>query len=84
MSCGTGYGCSLDLELLRLWRRPAASTPIQPLAWELPYVVEAALKRQLKKKKKKNETNYTQLNMELAENNYIQKAVYKNHLWVSV
>ena len=26
-----------DLALLWLWPRPAAATPIQPLAWELPY-----------------------------------------------
>ena len=26
-----------DGVLLRLWCRPAAVTPIQPLAWELPY-----------------------------------------------
>ena len=35
---------------LWLWYRPAAAAPVQPLAWELPYTVGAALK----KKKKKN------------------------------
>ena len=35
-----------------LWCRPAAAAPIQPLAWELPHVAGAALKRQKKKKKK--------------------------------
>ena len=39
--------------LLCLWRRPAAVAPIQPLAWESPYAVGAALKSQKKKKKKK-------------------------------
>ena len=34
---------------LWLWHRPAAVAPIQPLAWELPYVMGAALKRQKKK-----------------------------------
>ena len=35
-----------------MWPRPAAAALIQPLAWELPYVTEAALKRFQKKKKK--------------------------------
>ena len=34
-----------DLALLWLWRRRVAAAPIQPLAWELPYAVGAALKR---------------------------------------
>ena len=37
--------------LLRLWRRLAAATPIRPLAWELPYAVDVALKRKEKEKK---------------------------------
>ena len=32
-----------------LWCRPAAIAPIQPLASELPYIVDAALKRQKEK-----------------------------------
>ena len=46
-------GCRLgsDPMLLWLWYRPAATAPIQPLAWELPYAESAALKRQKKKKK---------------------------------
>ena len=32
-----------------LWYRPATIAPIQPLAWELPYAVGAALKRPKKK-----------------------------------
>ena len=36
--------------------RSAAAAPMQPLAWELPYAVSTALKRQ-KKKKKKGERN---------------------------
>ena len=41
-----------DLALLWLWRKPAATDPIGPLAWEAPYaVVGAALKRQKTKKK---------------------------------
>ena len=38
--------------MLWLWCRPAAAALIQPLAWEPPYVVRAALKRQKKKKER--------------------------------
>jgi len=48
-----GHRSSSDPALLWLWHRPAATAPIQPLAWEPPYVAGAALKRQKKKKKKK-------------------------------
>ena len=43
-----------DLALLWLWCRPAATAPIRPLAWELPYAVGAALKnkKQIKKENK--------------------------------
>ena len=33
-----------DLALLWLWCRPAAVAPMWPLAWELPYAADAALK----------------------------------------
>ena len=52
MSCGVGHGCSSDPALLWLWCRPAAAAPIEPLAWEFPYAVGAALKRPKKKEKK--------------------------------
>ena len=51
MSCGVGQRLSLDLALLWLWHRPEATALIRPLAWEPPYAVGAALKRQKKKKK---------------------------------
>ena len=35
-----------------LWCRLAATAPIQPLAWEPPYAMEAALKRPPPPKKK--------------------------------
>ena len=35
-----------DPALLWLWCGPAASAPIRPLAWDLPYAAGAALKRQ--------------------------------------
>ena len=42
-----------DLVLLWLWHRSAAVAPIGPLAWELPYAADSALKIKKKKKKKK-------------------------------
>ena len=42
-----------DPALLGLWCRPEATTPIQPLAWEPPYGVGAALEKKKKKKTKK-------------------------------
>ena len=45
-----------DPLLLCLWCRPAAPAPVRSLAWELPYAVGAALKRQKKKKKKERKT----------------------------
>ena len=44
-SCSLGRGYGSDPKLLWLWHRPAAAAPIQPLAWELPYVAGMALKR---------------------------------------
>ena len=49
MSCGVGRICGLDPELLWLWRRPAATALIRPLAWEPPYATGVALKRPKKK-----------------------------------
>ena len=43
--------------LLWLQRRPAATAPIRPLAWEPPYAVGAALEKLEKKKKKKKRMN---------------------------
>jgi len=65
MSCGVGHRYGLDLVLLWLWCRPVATAPIQPLAWEPPYAVGAALekakKKKKKKKKKKRKENITTL-----------------------
>ena len=44
MSCGVGHSCGLDLALLWLWYRLAATAPIGPLAWEPPYAIGAAQK----------------------------------------
>ena len=51
MSCGVGCRHGSDLTLLWLWCRLAAIAPIGPLAWEPPYAVGVALKRQKKKRK---------------------------------
>ena len=50
MSCAVGCRCGLDPMLL--WCRLAATALIRPLAWEPPYAMGAALKRQKEKKKK--------------------------------
>ena len=44
-----------DPALLWLWRRPAATVPIRPLAWEPPY---AGMRPQKGKKTKKKECIY--------------------------
>ena len=53
MSCGVDLRCDLDLALLWLWHRPAATATIRPLAWEPPYAAGAAKEIEKKKKKKK-------------------------------
>ena len=46
MSCGVGRRYDLDPALLWLWRRPAATASVGPLAWKPQYAAGAALKRQ--------------------------------------
>ena len=58
MSCGVGCRRGSDPALLWLWRRPVATAPIRPLAWEPPYAAGAAQEiatttQKTKKKKKK-------------------------------
>ena len=50
MSCGVGCRHGSDPMLLWLWRRPVATASIQHLAWEPPYAMGTALKRQETKK----------------------------------
>ena len=50
MSGGVAHRHGSDSELLWLWHRTAATTPIGPLAWEPPYASGAALKSGKKKK----------------------------------
>ena len=58
MSCGVGCRHGSDPVLLWLWHKLAAAALIQPLTWELPCATGAALKRQKKKKLKKNFWGY--------------------------
>ena len=50
VSCGVGRRRGSDPELLWLLRRPAATAPIRPLAWEPPYAAGAA--QQIAKRQK--------------------------------
>ena len=52
MSCGVGCRRGSEPALLWLWRRPVATAPIGPLAWEPPYAAGAAQEKQNKTKKK--------------------------------
>ena len=63
-NCDVGRRCGSDLVLLWLWCRPAATALIRPLAWEPPYVVEAA-QEIAKKKKKEREVMSVAYNAEL-------------------
>ena len=57
MSSAVGRRRGLDLALLWLWRRPAATAPIRPLAWEPPCATGVALEKAKKKKKRNRKTN---------------------------
>ena len=54
VSCDAGRRRGSDLALLWLWRRPAATAPIRPLAWEPPYAAVVALEKTKEKEKKEN------------------------------
>ena len=57
MSCGVGCRRGSDPVLLWLWRRPAETSPIRPLAWEPPSAVGAALEMAKRQEKKKSSNN---------------------------
>ena len=57
MSCGVGCRHGSDLALLWLWRRPVATGPILPLAWESPYATGVDLEK-AKRQKKKNANSF--------------------------
>ena len=64
MSCGVGHRRGSDLALLGLWHRPAATARNRPLAWEPPYAMGMALKRQKEKKKRKKKLQRSQEKLE--------------------
>ena len=94
MSCGAVHRHGSDHALLWLWCRPAPTALIRPLAWETPYAVGVALKRQKKKKKKRiilclqvresfhllKETKLPIEYMWKINRNYIPCPQYDNHL----
>ena len=51
MSCDVGRRRGLDPALLWLWHRQVATALFEPLAWESPYAVGAALTGRRDKKK---------------------------------
>ena len=66
MSYGVGHRCGSDPTLLWLWRRPVATAPFRPLAWEPSYVAGAALekaKRQNKTKQNKTKNNQKEISI---------------------
>ena len=58
MSCGVDHRHNLYLVLLWLWHRLEATALIAPLAWEPPYPVSVALKRQKTKERKKERKSF--------------------------
>ena len=56
MSCGVGQRCGSDPTFLWLWCRPAAVVLLQPLAWEPPYAMGVAQKRQKNKREREEIT----------------------------
>ena len=57
MSCGIGCRHSLDPALLWPWCSLAATAPIRPLAWEIPYAAGTALKKKKERKKERKKTH---------------------------
>ena len=53
MSCGAGRRRSSNPALLWLWRGPAATALIRPLAWETPCTASTTLEKKKEKEKKK-------------------------------
>ena len=81
MSCGVGCRCGSDLALLWLWYRPAATVPIQPLAWKLSNAVGSAIKRQ-KKKSLQMESCRGAVEMNLTRNHEVVDSIPGLAQWV--
>ena len=58
MSCGVGRRLGSDPVLLWLWRRPEATAPIGPLAWEPPYASGVA-QEMAKRQKEKSDSGFS-------------------------
>jgi len=56
MSYDVGHRCDSGPTVLWLWCRPAATAPLGPLPWELPYAKGVALKK-IKKQNKTEGSN---------------------------
>ena len=54
MSCGVACRRGSDPVLLWLWRRPVATPPTRPPAWEPPYATGSALEKAKRQKINKN------------------------------
>ena len=70
MSCGVGCRHGWDPVLLWFWRRPVASAPNRPLAWEPPYAVGVAQEMatgQKKKKERKKKSHLETVKIELTK-----------------
>ena len=59
MSCGVGGRRGSDPPLLWLWRRPAATALIPPLAWEPSHAAGAAQEKAKKQNKTKQKTKHS-------------------------
>ena len=60
MSCDVGCRHGSDPTLLWLWYRLAAAAPIGPLAWEIAYAADMALKNKKEKEKEKRMAQFKQ------------------------
>ena len=74
MSCGVGCSRGSDPTLLWLWHRPAAISPIRPLAWESPYAAGGALEK--KKSKRQNNNNNNNNFVSTIKNNVIAYSLF--------
>ena len=78
MSCGVGLRCVSDPALLWLWRRPAATAPIGPLAWEPPCATGAALEKAKREKKKEKRKKKETLKSKKATTEW--KKIFANYI----
>ena len=75
MNCGVGHRCGPNLVLVWPWCRPTVVALIRPLAWEPPYAVGEALKRQGRKEGRKEEKNLSFGVRSLGRQNIKQKSL---------